>query len=503
MELTAISVGTPVWIQEIVKSYELDVQSQNLLRELAVQSPNSQGFRLKDGLIYKNHQLMVGQNVGLQTKLIAAFHSSAVGGHSGIQATYQRIKRLFYWQGIKNDVETFVKQCQVCQRAKHEHCKYPGLLQPLPIPQNCWQDISMDFIEGLPKSSGYSVIMVVVDRLTKYAHFIPIKHPYTAHSIAHTFFSNVVKLHGLPKSIVSDRDKIFTSLFWQELFKLTGTQLHLSSAYHPQTDGQTERVNQCLEMFLRCAVHDTPSQWAKWLDSAELWYNSSYHTSLKCSPFKALYGVDPNVGMMPFEMGERENDASITFQNRHHYLEMIKAHLAAAQNKMKYYADQNRSFRQYQEGDMVYVKLQPFAQSSVAHRPCAKLSFKYFGPFQILSRIGSAAYKLNMPESAAVHPVFHVSQLKTHVPNNTPVYSQLPSAAFAEGVSPEPEVILDRRLVQKGAAAVVQVLIKWVGLPAEMSSWEDYTVLKDRFPDAIIWSPDAARGGENVMTQGA
>lgn len=203
----------------------------------------------------------------------------------------------------------------------------------------------MDFIEGLPKSSGYSVIMVVVDRLTKYAHFIPIKHPYTAHSIAHTFFSNVVKLHGLPKSIVSDRDKIFTSLFWQELFKLTGTQLHLSSAYHPQTDGQTERVNQCLEMFLRCTVHDTPSQWAKWLDSAELWYNSSYHTSLKCSPFKALYGVDPNVGMMPSEMGERENDASITFQNRHHYLEMIKAHLAAAQNKMKYYADQNRSFR--------------------------------------------------------------------------------------------------------------------------------------------------------------
>jgi hypothetical protein len=144
----------------------------------------------------------------------------------------------------------------------------------------------MDFIESLPRSNGFSVILVVVDRLTKYAHFAPVKHPYTTQQIAHIFFSNVVKLHGLPKSIMSDRDRVFTSHFWQELFKLVGTQLHLSSAYHPQSDGQTERVNQCLEMFLRCAVNDTPSQWVKWLDSAELWYNSCYHSSLKLSAFR-------------------------------------------------------------------------------------------------------------------------------------------------------------------------------------------------------------------------
>jgi hypothetical protein len=140
-------------------------------------------------------------------------HSSAIGGHSGIQVTYHRLKRLFYWHGMKSEVQSFVNQCQVCQRAKHEHCKYPGLLQPLPIPQNSWQDISMDFVEGLPKSNGYSVILVVVDRLTKYAHFLPIKHPYTAHQIAHIFFTNIVKLHGIPRSIVSDRDKVFTSIF--------------------------------------------------------------------------------------------------------------------------------------------------------------------------------------------------------------------------------------------------------------------------------------------------
>jgi hypothetical protein len=245
----------------------------------------------------------------------------------------------------------------------------------------------MDFVEGLPKSNGYSVILVVVDRLTKYAHFLPIKHPYTAHQIAHIFFADIVKLHGIQRSIVSDRDKVFTSIFWQELFKLVGTKLQLSSAYHPQSDGQTERVNQCLEMFLRCAVHDMPSKWDKWLALAEFWYNSCYHSSLQCSPFKALYGVEPNMGVLPVPSWA-ESEASLTLQQRQDHLAVIETHLAATQNKMKFYADNNRSFRQFQTGDKVYVKLQPFAQSSVVHMPCAKLSFKYFGPFLIVERIG-------------------------------------------------------------------------------------------------------------------
>ena len=155
----------------------------------------------------------------------------------------------------------FVHQCGVCQQAKHEHCKLPGMLQPLPVPAGPWKDITMDFIEALPKSQGYTVILVVVDRFTKYAHFIPLKHPFTAPVVAQALLQNVVKLHGLPSSIVSDRDKIFTSSFWKELFKIWDTKLHMSTAYHPQTDSQSERVNQCLEMYLRCAVHDNPTKW--------------------------------------------------------------------------------------------------------------------------------------------------------------------------------------------------------------------------------------------------
>jgi hypothetical protein len=140
---------------------------------------------------------------------------------------------------------------------------------------------------------------VIVDRFTKYAHFVPIKHPFTTRTIAKAVYDNVIKLHGLPKTIVSDRDKVFTSTVWKELFTTMGTQLIFSSAYHPQTDGQIERVNQCLEMYLRCAVHSDPKHWKSWPTRVEFWYNSTHYTSLGCSPFKALYGHDPNTGLVP------------------------------------------------------------------------------------------------------------------------------------------------------------------------------------------------------------
>ena len=162
---------------------------------------------------------------------------------------------------MKTDVDSFIKQCKTCQHAKHSHTHPAGLLQPLPIPVGVWKDLSMDFIEGLPKSKGHSVILVIVDRLTKFAHFLPVRHPYTVSSIAKLFLDNIVKLHGMPQSIILDRDPIFVSSFWRELFKLYKVNLNLSTAYHPQTDGQTERINQCLEMYLRCAVQDSPKTW--------------------------------------------------------------------------------------------------------------------------------------------------------------------------------------------------------------------------------------------------
>jgi transposase InsO family protein len=194
---------------------------------------------------------------------------------------------------MKKELTLYISKCHVRQRAKTEHCQYPGLLDPLDPPDMAWQHITMDFVEGLPKSQGKEVIPVVVDIMTKLANFISLSHPYTTHLVAEAFLANIFKLHGPPSSIITDRDRIFTSQLWQEVFKAMKVKLKLSTAYHPQTDGKSERVNQCLESYLRCMVFQEPKKWASWLPLAEWWYNTSYHTTLKVSPFQALYGYSP------------------------------------------------------------------------------------------------------------------------------------------------------------------------------------------------------------------
>ena len=225
-------------------------------------------------------KLYVGSTSNIRSKVIKALHDSTVGGHSSQRGCLHRIQTLFYWPRIKQDVVTFVRSCDVCQRSKHENVPYPGLLQPIPVPQQAWSHISMDFIEQLPVSHGFDTILVVVDRLTKFSHFIRLTHPFSAQQIAQVFLDQVYRLHGLPESVIFDRDRIFVSKFWQELFHLLGVGLHYSSSYHPQSDGQSERVNQCLENYLRCMCSEHPSHWSNWLPTAELWYNTNFHTSL-------------------------------------------------------------------------------------------------------------------------------------------------------------------------------------------------------------------------------
>jgi hypothetical protein len=269
---------------------------------------------------------------------------------------------------------------------------------------------------------------MVVDRFTKYAHFYPLKHLYTTSSVAATFLNNMVKLHGLLNSIVSYRDKVFTSNFWTKLFELLNIKLQMSSAYHPQTDDQTECVNQCLEMYLRCAINSTPKQWVKWLLLVELWYNSSYHSSLKCSPFKALYGSEPSMAAIPKPVPTNNTDLNTTLAERHHFSELLKDHLAQAQNRMKMDANSRRPVHSFQVGEQVLLKLKPYVQSSVVSRTYTKLALKYFGPYKILQKIGTVVYRLELPASAQVHPVFHVSQLKQFTPNHSLVFSELPTA---------------------------------------------------------------------------
>lgn len=288
-ELVAVSVCKTAWLEVIALSYRADPEAQQKLAQLAVQTPDEQGYSLKDGIIRYHDRIWVGVDTDTQRSLITSLHDSAAGGHSGFHATYNRIKRLFYWKGMKDMIKQYIRVCVTCQRAKTERISPAGLLQPLPIPKKPWAVVSLDFIEGLPRSGGYDVILVVVDKFSKYAHFVPLTHPFTALTVATVYMKNIFRLHGLPLAIISDRDRIFTSAVWQELFKLSQTQLCMSSSYHPQTDGQTERVKQCLEGYLCCAVHSCPGNWSKWLFLAEYWYNTSFHSSLGRTPFEVIF----------------------------------------------------------------------------------------------------------------------------------------------------------------------------------------------------------------------
>lgn len=373
-ELSAMSNAVPSWLLDIKSSYDKDDKATTLLSKLVVDSAAEPSYTLQQGLLRYKGRIWVGSDKALQLKIIEAFHSSPVGGHSGIPATYQRIKALFAWTGLKTMVTQFVKSCPTCQQAKPDRSKYPGLLQPLPVPTMAWQSVSMDFVEGLPMSGGKNCILVIVDRFSKYSHFIPMSHPFTAFSVAKLFIANVYKLHGLPVFIISDCDRVFTSHLWQELFRLAGVSLKMSSAYHPQTDGQTERVNQCLETFLRCFVSASPSKWSDWLYLAEYWYNTTWHSSLGYSPFYVLYGHQPR----HFGISEGDAISSVSlsdwFKDKHLMTSLIQQHLTRAQKRMKAQTDQHRSERQFAVGDWVYLKLLPYVQASLAPRANQKLA---------------------------------------------------------------------------------------------------------------------------------
>jgi hypothetical protein len=202
----------------------------------------------------------------------------------------------------------------------------------------------MDFIEGLPQSGTANAILVVIDKFSKFSHFIPLRHPFTATSVAKLFLDHVYRLHGLPQVIVTDRDRIFTSHFWQQLFKLVGVDLWMSTAYHPQTDGQTERLNQCLETYLRCFVHACPTKWISWHPLAEYWYNTSFHSALGHTPFTVLYGYEPRHLGLSIESTDTPVLAlSEWLSERAIMQEVVRQHLLQAQQRMKCQADKSRS----------------------------------------------------------------------------------------------------------------------------------------------------------------
>lgn len=473
-----------------------------LRAEIGPNSEGPKGFTVEGNKVLYKGRIVLPKKSQFIPLLLKEYHDTPTGGHDGEVKTYLRAAGEWYWQSMRKAVGDYVRKCETCQRNKGGQQQPQALLQPLPIPTAILADISMDFIEGLPPSKGIDAILVVVDRFSKYAHFIGLKHPFNALKVADHFVKEVIKLHGFPESIVSDRDRVFMSKFWRELFRLQGTHLKRSTAYHPQTDGQSEIVNKGVEAYIRCFIAGKPKSWAQWLAWAEYSYNTSPHSATKMSPFKVVYGREPprlfrvGKGQTPVDQVEE------WLQERDYMLDELRLNLFRAQQVMRKYADQKRRHENFEVGEKVFLKLQPYRQKSLAIRPNEKLAARFYGPFTVVQKIGKVAYKLDLPPSSKIHPVFHISQLKRSVGDmatNPTIPEQLSSELE---LLVEPEAVLEVRTRPRRGVIRTEVLIKWTGLPLFEATWEDGEMLAQRFPEFHLEDKVNLQRGSNVIDQG-
>ena len=296
----------PLLHDQIREEQEKDEKLVEIRKE--VQMGKRDDFQIStNGMLRINGRMCIPNNEGIKRQLLEEAHQTPYSIHPGATKMYQDLKKQFWWPGIKHDVIAFIEKCLTCQQVKAEHQRPAGLLQPLEIPEWKWDQVTMDFVSGLPRTQkGHDSVWVIVDRLTKVAHFLPVRMTYTLDKLAEIYIQEIVRLHGVPISIVSDRDSRFTSKFWKSLQNALGTRLKFSTAFHPQTDGQSERTIQILEDMLRACILDFQGSWSKFLPLVEFAYNNSYQATIGMAPYEALYGRKCRSPIHWYEAGERK-----------------------------------------------------------------------------------------------------------------------------------------------------------------------------------------------------
>ncbi|KAJ9522820.1 hypothetical protein QJQ45_023603 [Haematococcus lacustris] len=412
----------------------------------------------------------------LRAQLLHEAHDAHTAAHLGRAKTLERLQRHFYWPQMHKTVQEYVRTCDKCQRNKATNQLPPGLLQPLPIPARNWQQVSMDFIGPLPATPrGHTMIFTVVDKLSKMIHLIPTTTTATAQDTARLFFDHIFKHHGLPEAIISDRDPKFTSDFWTSLFHLTGTRLLLSSAYHPQTDGQTERANRTVEDMLRPYVNDHKTEWDQHLAAVEFAYNSSEHVGTGFTPFYLNYGQHPTTPsalllppptLVPSQAAE---DFVTAMRNN---LTAARSALQRSIDTQKLHADQHRRHEEFEVGDLVLLSCANLNLQTAVNS--AKLQPRFVGPFKVLAKHSPVSYKLDLPSSMRILPTFHISRLRHYLSSSSfpeRTVELQPSPVIIDGEAYfTVEAILGRRW--NDAQHAFQYLIKWAGYDDSFNSWE-------------------------------
>ena len=458
------------------------------------------------GIMYETShphpRVYVPSDVDLQTKILHELHDTPTAAHFGAAKTLERVSRDFYWPKMRQTVDAYVKGCDACQRHKSVNARPGGELQPLPIPQHKWDTITMDFITKLPKTkAGNDAIVVFVDKLTKMVHYAAMRTTSSATDVANLFLDRVFRPHGLPRTIVSDRDSRFTGHFWRAVFKALGTKLAMSSAYHPQTDGQTERANRTLEENLRSFVNSKHDDWDKHLPIIEAAYNNAVNASTGFTPFFLNYGFHPRMpGDLRTELQDCATPAAASFLSQlHDDLQKAKASLARAQVAQKHAADTRRRHLSFNQGDKVLLStanldLRLPGQSR-------KLLAKWIGPFEVTQVVSPVAFRLDLPpQYKQVHPVFHVNLLRPYhdgtsdFPSRDSVARPLPDLNDRGEEEFEVERILDMEMRTKGRSRVPYYFVKWKGYPDSDNSWEPHDNLRGTAEEAVSEFEASFRG---------
>ena len=416
----------------------------------------------------ENKQLV--EDTPTKQKLLLLAHDSPHGGHMGVKKTWEKINRHYTWPNMRKDVENWVSECVICQRSTIRRHKPYGLLQPIPPADEPFQQVTMDFITDLPESEWgkekYDAILVIIDRFTKHATYIRARKTTNAAELARLYTHYILRPFGVPKTIISDRGTVFTSNSWKEFQEALDTEVRWSTAYHPQTDGQTERQNQTLEQYLRCFCNFEQDNWACLLDAAEFAYNDSYNETTKRTPFQALRGRHPTKASWPARTTGK-SAGFVTMQETDDIIQSLRGLLTEAAQRMAKYYNQKHLDQGFQEGDQVLLS----SRFIKTVRPSRKLDYRYRGPFTIIRKINPSAYRLDLPVGSLLHPVFHVSLLEkfkadsTRMRHDGEVHDTL---KVTDGGVWE----VDRVAEEKREQGKTMYKVLWKGFPLSEATWE-------------------------------
>ena len=436
------------------------------------------GFEAVGGLLWKGTRLCVPDDRGLRTRILSDCHDSVTGAHFGRDKTLQAVKARFHWDGLTTMVEEYVATCDACQRNKPSQQATPGALMPLPLPERPCMEWTQDAVTGLPKTwRGHDAIQVYIERLCKIKHFAATRSTDGASELAASFRHHVIRPHGIPEVIISDRDPRFTAHFYAELTKLLGITLRMSTARHAQTDGQSEREIRTLITALRAFCNEHQNDWDDYLDMLELGFNTTAQASTKASPYELLYGTRPRIpiDVALDDLGRSHNPAALDrAQRMRQAFQHARDSLLTAQERQAANANRHRRSAAFSVGDQVLLSTEGLTLRDFTNKLCSR----FVGPFLITRVVNANAYTLQLPpQLRALHPTFNIDKLKAYrdgratFPDRPQPFNRPPPAAVADSNGDEVWKV-ERIIASRKRGRAIEYLTAWEGYPPEENTWE-------------------------------